>query len=66
MATMLLQYAGSLAGGILGGPVGAMVGRALGGIAGSVVDQSLFGPRAQGPRLSNLQVLILTFYLIQK
>ena len=57
MATMLLQYAGSLAGGILGGPVGAMVGRALGGIAGSVVDQSLFGPRAQGPRLSNLQVL---------
>lgn len=57
MATMLLQYAGGLAGGILGGPVGAMVGRALGGLAGSVVDQSLFGSKAEGPRLSNLQVL---------
>ena len=57
MATMLLQYAGSLAGGLLGGPVGAMVGRALGGIAGSFVDQSLFGAKAEGPRLSNLQVL---------
>jgi hypothetical protein len=57
MATMLLQYAGGLAGGMLGGPVGAMLGRALGGIAGSVVDQSLFGGKMEGPRLGNLQVL---------
>lgn len=57
MATMLLQYAGSLAGGVLGGPLGAMVGRALGGIAGAAVDQSLFGAKVEGPRLSSLQVL---------
>ena len=60
MATVVLQYAGQVAGTLLGGPLGGMIGRALGGIAGNLIDQTLLGggPRKiEGPRLGDLRVM---------
>ncbi len=63
MATLVLQAAGSVLGGFLGGPVGAVVGRAIGGIAGSFVDEAILGSatrKVEGPRINRLQVLSST------
>ncbi len=60
MATVVLQYAGQVAGTLLGGSLGGMIGRALGGIAGNLIDQTLLGggPRKiEGPRLGDLRVM---------
>ena len=59
MATVVLQYAGSALGTLVGGPIGGMVGRALGGLAGAVIDQQIFGSTShrEGPRLANLQIM---------
>jgi len=47
MATLALSVAGQFVGGAIGGPIRATIGRALGAFAGSVVDQALFGEKAQ-------------------
>ncbi|MEP9348699.1 glycoside hydrolase/phage tail family protein [Xanthobacter sp. KR7-225] len=64
MATLLLGAAGSLIGGALLGPIGAVAGRALGALGGAVLDQTLIGgartPKAEGPRLSDLDVMAST------
>ncbi|MEP9352036.1 glycoside hydrolase/phage tail family protein [Xanthobacter sp. KR7-65] len=64
MATLLLGAAGGLIGGALFGPIGAVAGRALGALGGSVVDGVLFGGnrarRAEGPRLTDLDVMAST------
>lgn len=62
MATLVLQTAGSLIGGAIGGPLGAMAGRALGGLAGATLDQAWLGssdsPRmVEGPRLTEMRGL---------
>jgi hypothetical protein len=62
MATLVLQAAGSVIGGAIGGPFGAMAGRALGGIAGAMIDSSLMGGggpakgarHVEGPRLREM------------
>lgn len=57
MATLVLQTAGAVIGGAVGGPFGAMVGRALGGLAGAAIDNALIGGTRgsartiEGPRL---------------
>jgi hypothetical protein len=64
MATLLLGAAGSLIGGTLFGPLGAVAGRALGALGGAALDQTLLGgartPKAEGPRLSDLEVMAST------
>ena len=65
MATLVLQAAGSMIGGAIGGPAGAMVGRALGGIAGAMIDSSLLngsggsvaGRNVEGPRIKEMDGL---------
>lgn len=61
MATLLLQVAGTVVGGVFG-PVGAVLGRAIGGIAGAGIDGSLFGGGGgkrfvEGPRLKEIDGL---------
>ncbi len=66
MATLVLQAAGSMIGGAIGGPFGAMAGRALGGIAGALVDSSLLGGakggvrQVEGPRIKEMGGLTST------
>lgn len=57
MATLVLQTAGAVIGGIFGGPAGAILGRALGAVAGATIDQSVLAPSGSdrvGPRVSSL------------
>lgn len=58
MTTIVLQAAGAVVGGAIGGPVGAVLGRAAGGIAGAVIDRALLGGggarRTEGPRLTEM------------
>ncbi|WP_421852447.1 baseplate multidomain protein megatron [Oricola sp.] len=58
MATLLLQAAGTLVGGIFG-PVGAALGAAAGSLAGYAVDNALFGSsrRIEGARLAGARPL---------
>jgi GTA TIM-barrel-like domain/Putative phage tail protein len=67
MATLVLQAAGSMIGGAIGGPIGAMAGRALGGIAGALIDSSWMGGgsdkgarHVEGPRLKEMGGLAST------
>ena len=65
MATLVLQTAGSVVGGLVGGPFGAAVGRALGGLAGAAIDTSLLSGRekprfVEGPRLNDMPGLTST------
>ncbi|MGP9821294.1 baseplate multidomain protein megatron [Salinarimonas sp. NSM] len=67
MATLVLQTAGAVVGGLVGGPFGAMVGRALGGLAGAAIDgailSSLEGESTRtvvGPRLTEMPGLAST------
>jgi hypothetical protein len=63
MATIVLQAAGAVVGGLVGGPIGAIVGRALGATVGAVIDHSLFatgGKNTVGPRLTTLAGLTST------
>jgi hypothetical protein len=59
MATVVLSYAGSALGTVLGGPIGGIIGRAIGGIAGNAIDQRIFGnkKKVEGPRLNDLRVM---------
>ena len=66
MAEIVLSNAGAALGqgllpqglGLLGAQVsGAAIGRALGTFAGRAIDQSLFGPKLEGPRLKQLQIM---------
>ena len=60
MTTLVLQAAGTVVGGLLGGPFGAIAGRALGALAGSAVDGAIFGARGrtiEGPRLKTMDGL---------
>jgi hypothetical protein len=50
MATLVLTAVGTLVGGPIGGAVGALLGQQ--------VDQRLFAPRRQGPRLGDLAVQV--------
>jgi hypothetical protein len=65
MATLVLQTAGSVVVGLVGGPVGAMLGRALGSIAGAAIDGALLGGegetrQVEGPRLRDVEGLTST------
>lgn len=65
MATLVLQTAGSVVGGLVGGPFGAAVGRALGGLAGAGIGTSLLSGRekprfVEGPRLNDMLGLTST------
>ncbi|MGL4729307.1 MAG: baseplate multidomain protein megatron, partial [Bosea sp. (in: a-proteobacteria)] len=67
MATLVLQAAGSMIGGAIGGPIGAMAGRAIGGIAGALIDSSWMGGGSdkgerlvEGPRLKEMNGLAST------
>jgi hypothetical protein len=67
MATLVLQAAGSMIGGAIGGPFGAMAGRAIGGIAGALIDSSWIGGgsdkgarHVEGPRLKEMGGLAST------
>jgi hypothetical protein len=65
MATLVLQAAGAVVGGLAGGPFGAAVGRALGGLAGAAIDTSLLAGRekprfVEGPRLKDMPGLTST------
>lgn len=55
MATIVLQAAGAVVGGVLG-PLGAVIGGAVGALAGNIVDRSLFGSDSEGARLGDLDV----------
>jgi hypothetical protein len=59
MTTIVLQAAGTIVGGFLGGPFGAIIGRAAGAIAGSAIDAQLFGGvrKIEGPRLRDMDGL---------
>lgn len=63
MATLVLQTAGAVVGGLFG-PVGAVIGRAVGGLAGAAVDRALLGGGGAGgsttPKLRNLEVTAST------
>ena len=58
MATLLLRAAGTLVGGLIGGPFGAILG-AGGALAGSAIDQAIFGSSQtiEGARLDEMPVL---------
>lgn len=64
MATLVLQTAGSVVGGMVAGPLGAMAGRALGGLAGAAIDNALLGGNdtkfVEGPRLKEIDGLTST------
>jgi len=50
MATLVLTAAGTIVGGPIGGAIGALIGQQ--------VDQRLFAPKRQGPRLGDLAVQV--------
>lgn len=57
MAQVILTRAGQALGTALGGAAGRTIGATLGSLAGRHVDQQVFGPRLEGPRLAGLNVM---------
>lgn len=60
MATVVLATAGRIVGTAIGGPLGGQIGQAIGATVGGMIDQRVFGPTVEGPRLKEVQITTST------